>query len=240
MWQVHRADYQQVLYKAAAKRGVTLRLGCPVVSINENKPSVTIKGREVLEADIIIGADSEDSLTLWTRLLTKSTLRITSIVRNSLVTDSADTVRDSGMDVTRVNIPETLMRSDPLTAPFMEKIGLWYGPSTTIAGCPLRRGSVTCLVYQIKAIKTIERDEWLVFFDFCHTWDENSADGVSRPQKIEQLKSHFKYHAPAIQKGLSYVEKAHVWRMMETMPESWVSKSGKVALTGDAAHAVLS
>jgi 2-polyprenyl-6-methoxyphenol hydroxylase-like FAD-dependent oxidoreductase len=62
---------------------------------------------------------------------------------------------------------------------------------------------------------------------------------VSRPQKIEQLKSHFKYHAPTIQKVLSYVDEAHIWRMMETMREPWVSKSGKVALTGDAAHAVL-
>jgi salicylate hydroxylase len=61
MWQVHRADYQQVLYKAAEKRGVTLPLGCPVVSVNENKPSVTIRGGEILEADIIIGADGKHS-----------------------------------------------------------------------------------------------------------------------------------------------------------------------------------
>jgi salicylate hydroxylase len=78
-----------------------------------------------------------------------------------------------------------------------------------------------------------------VSFDFCHLRDENSADGVSRPQKIERLKLHFKHHAPTIQKVLSYVEQAHVWRRMETMPESWVSKSGKAALVGDAAHAVL-
>ena len=62
---------------------------------------------------------------------------------------------------------------------------------------------------------------------------------MSGSQKIEQLKSHFKYHAPAIQKVLSYADEAHIWRMMETMREPWVSKSGKVALTGDAAHAVL-
>jgi salicylate hydroxylase len=79
--------------------------------------------------------------------LTRLTLGIKSIVRNSLVIDSADTVRDSSMDVTRVNIPEAIMRSDQLTAPFMEQIGLWYGPSTTIAACPLRRGSATSLEY---------------------------------------------------------------------------------------------
>jgi salicylate hydroxylase len=59
---VHHADYQQVLYKAAEKRDVALRLGSPVVSVNENKPSVTIRGGEILEADIIIAADGKH---LW-------------------------------------------------------------------------------------------------------------------------------------------------------------------------------
>ena len=82
-------------------------------------------------------------------------------------------------------------------------------------------------------------DEWLGGFGFTHQRGENSADDVSRPQNIEKLKGYFKDFAPEIQKVLSYVKEAHVWRMMETMPTSWVSKSGKVVLAGDAAHAVL-
>jgi salicylate hydroxylase len=53
------------------------------------------------------------------------------------------------------------------------------------------------------------------------------------------MKTYFEDYSPVIQKALSYVEEAHVWRMLETLPPSWVSKSGKVVLTGDAAHAVL-
>jgi hypothetical protein len=117
------------------------------VSVNENKASVTIRGGEILEADIIIGVDGKHSCAFEPDILTISTLGIKSIVRNSLITDSANIVRGSGMDVMRVNIPEATMRSDPLAAPFTERIRLWYGPSTTIAGCPLRRGSAASLVY---------------------------------------------------------------------------------------------
>jgi hypothetical protein len=58
-------------------------------------------------------------------------------------------------------------------------------------------------------------------------------------QDVEHMKTYFNGFAPVIQKALSYVDEAYVWRMMETMPASWVSTSGKVVLVGDAAHAVL-
>jgi 2-polyprenyl-6-methoxyphenol hydroxylase-like FAD-dependent oxidoreductase len=58
------------LYKAAEKRGVTLRLGCPVVFVDEKAPSVTVKGGEILKADIVIGADGMASLEDLTSLLT--------------------------------------------------------------------------------------------------------------------------------------------------------------------------
>lgn len=44
------------------------------------------------------------------------------------------------MDVTRVNIPEDIVRSDPKTSGFMDEIGLWIGPSATLAAIPVRRG----------------------------------------------------------------------------------------------------
>lgn len=84
-------------------------------------------------------------------------------------------------------------------------------------------------------------DKWLLGLDCCHGRDENSAEGVgeSRKQNVKQFKEHFKGFAPAIQKVLSYVNEAHVWRIIETTPPSWVSKSGRVILIGDAAHAIL-
>ena len=57
MWNVHRADYQRVLHDAALERGVIVRFDCGVEALNENEPSVTIKGGEVVKGDLIIGAD---------------------------------------------------------------------------------------------------------------------------------------------------------------------------------------
>ncbi|TAQ86911.1 hypothetical protein B7494_g4752 [Chlorociboria aeruginascens] len=77
---LHRADLQQVLYEAAIQRGITLRLGCPVVTLDEDDQTlaVVVKGGERIEADVIVGADG-----------------IESTVRRSIVPDSAY-VHDSG------------------------------------------------------------------------------------------------------------------------------------------------
>jgi 2-polyprenyl-6-methoxyphenol hydroxylase-like FAD-dependent oxidoreductase len=60
----HRADLQQVLYQAATKRGITLRLGCPVVTLDEvdETLAVVIEGGERIEADVIVGADGESTM----------------------------------------------------------------------------------------------------------------------------------------------------------------------------------
>jgi salicylate hydroxylase len=52
------------------------------------------------------------------------------------------------------------------------------------------------------------------------------------------MKQYFKDYAPFYDKIIAYTEEANVWRIIETMPASWVSKSGKVVIIGDAAHAV--
>ncbi|WPH01599.1 FAD/NAD(P)-binding domain-containing protein, protein [Acrodontium crateriforme] len=56
-WSMRRADYQHILYEAAVEVGCDFRFGEQVVSIDGNAPSVTVKGGEVVQADIIIAAD---------------------------------------------------------------------------------------------------------------------------------------------------------------------------------------
>lgn len=58
---VHRADLQQALYKAAVGRGITLRLGCPVADVDDENVAIVIKGGERIEADMIVGADGESA-----------------------------------------------------------------------------------------------------------------------------------------------------------------------------------
>lgn len=41
------------------QKGVKVRLGCPVVSVDDSAPSVTIKGGEVVSGDLILASDGE-------------------------------------------------------------------------------------------------------------------------------------------------------------------------------------
>lgn len=66
LWPVHRADLQHVLFEAAMKAGVILRLGCLVVAVDEDgqELSVVVKGGERISADVIVGADGTSTLQL--------------------------------------------------------------------------------------------------------------------------------------------------------------------------------
>ena len=60
-------------------------------------------------------------------------------------------------------------------------------------------------------------------------------------QNFEQMKTQFDGWDPVIRNTLfGFVDKEHldayVWQMYETKPREWVSRSGKVAILGDAAH----
>jgi hypothetical protein len=79
--------------------------------------------------------------------------------------------------------------------------------------------------------------EWWLGIDYIHPTDEYSADGYSRPQNFEHMKQYFKDYVLFYHKIMAYTKEANVWRITETMPTSWVSKSGQVVIIGDAAHA---
>ena len=57
----HRADLQQVLYNAAMKQRITLRLGCTIVALDEDdeKLAVVMKSGERIETDVVVGADGK-------------------------------------------------------------------------------------------------------------------------------------------------------------------------------------
>jgi len=52
-------DYQRILAEEALKLGADLRFGCGVQSVecNVDRPRVWLDNGEVLEADVIVGAD---------------------------------------------------------------------------------------------------------------------------------------------------------------------------------------
>lgn len=95
-----------------------------MIGVDDETPAVLIDGGERIEADVIVGADG-----------------IKSVVRKSAGLDTDAIIRDSGLDVTRANIPEEVMKSDPLTASCMKQTVLYFGPRTTVASVPIRRGN---------------------------------------------------------------------------------------------------
>ncbi|OQO05913.1 hypothetical protein B0A48_10009 [Cryoendolithus antarcticus] len=201
---MHRADLQRVLHEAAIALNVNIRLGCLVTAVDDHGaiPKLTIKGKESMTADLIIGADG-----------------IHSIIRKSIAKD-ADCVRDSGIDITRANVPEAAVRSDVRTADFMNHISLWCGPSSSIAVMAVRADRVLGL-------------------DCCHQRERNDSIVPGRRQDIERFKKYYKDYDPAIKLVLSHVTDANVWGLKEARPPTWIGESGRLILIGDAAHASL-
>jgi 2-polyprenyl-6-methoxyphenol hydroxylase-like FAD-dependent oxidoreductase len=48
-----------VLYEGAKSAGVTIRFSAPVSLVNQEIPAVTLADGQVLEADLIVGADGK-------------------------------------------------------------------------------------------------------------------------------------------------------------------------------------
>lgn len=94
---MHRADYQRVLIEEAKRLGVTIRLGCEVVSVESGSDSAVVQlaNRETVNGDVIVGADG-----------------LHSIVRTAVLGYVKEPV-ESGDVAYRITIPRPLIQDDP-------------------------------------------------------------------------------------------------------------------------------
>ena len=60
--QIHRWDYQKILYEEAVRLGVEIRLGTAVSGFDTNCDHIHLGSGEVLKADLIVGSDGTKSL----------------------------------------------------------------------------------------------------------------------------------------------------------------------------------
>jgi hypothetical protein len=51
-------------------------------------------------------------------------------------------IDDTGLDITRVNIPLDLMMHTPEMADLTDHIALWFGQGTVVANVPVNRGKI--------------------------------------------------------------------------------------------------
>ncbi|KAK0444205.1 uncharacterized protein EV420DRAFT_1006725 [Desarmillaria tabescens] len=119
-YNVHRRDLVDILHCAAAPL-TTLRFNTKVASIDPDTTSVTLNTGEVIEADMIIGADGVNSLT-----------------RNVVVGSPTPAVR-SGDAAFRAIVDAKKMMLDPDLRPFVEKpqLNVWLGPDRHLVLYPI-------------------------------------------------------------------------------------------------------
>ena len=78
-WALARYQLQKTLAQVAEERGVKLLFGKQVVGIDLEKPAVRLKDDDLLEADLIVGADGTSADTLFSKKI-----GLTVDTRNSL------------------------------------------------------------------------------------------------------------------------------------------------------------
>ncbi|KAF8851417.1 FAD/NAD(P)-binding domain-containing protein [Acephala macrosclerotiorum] len=214
---IPRAKYQRMLHDAAIKAGVEVRLSSRIQCIDEKAPSVVLVNGEKMEADVIIGADG-----------------IKSTVRDAVL---------SGKDVQPIpesiayqcNISGDAMRSDPLTNQLMEGgIHSWYGPARQmICGSDSSRS-----FYRVTLIFYPTSDKTANSLDVLAA---NSSSSY-RKGNIQAMQETVSMFEPRVRKFAELVQpdNCFLWKISHLPPlPTWVSPSGKVAVLGDAAHAMV-
>ncbi|KAI9745051.1 MAG: hypothetical protein M1818_001329 [Claussenomyces sp. TS43310] len=205
-WILHRVDYQEILYQAALQRQVKVLLGSRVVELDDTsaRPSVTLESGQTIDADLIIAADG-----------------IKSPIRKVLFPESSKA--DGFLDVCRVTVPESPLRSDPELVQFITSNNFYVGTERVIASGPVRRG-----------------DSWVSCLEFVYPTRLDDERQWPKPADIAELKELYGDFEPKIGRLLDRVDEATIWKVT-TAPQlpSWRSKGGKVVLLGDAAHGTL-
>ncbi|PVH74524.1 FAD/NAD(P)-binding domain-containing protein [Cadophora sp. DSE1049] len=220
MLTVRRQIYQKVLYEAAVREGVKVRFGCRVETIDEEKPSVKLTSGETVEADLIVGADG-----------------IKSIVRPAVL-GGKDIQLEPNSTCYQCTIPGSVMESNPLTAPLAAELGIqsWWGPNSHWI-CGRKLGGQS---YDAGFFIHPTKDRPLWAFDGVDASSSNSQNS-DRKGDINDILSNISAYEPRVKEFAKMItaDECRLWKVA-ALPDlaTWVSQSGKIALLGDAAHAM--
>ncbi|KAF8134218.1 hypothetical protein EV363DRAFT_1160497 [Boletus edulis] len=116
-YQIHRADFHRLVYELAELHPrVTIRTSSRVVAMDPSIPTLTLESGEVVQADLVIGADGVKSLT------------------REYVVGGPDKPSPTGDAAYRAIIPTNLMLKDPDLRPLVETPEMvgWMGPGRHI------------------------------------------------------------------------------------------------------------
>lgn len=122
----------------------------------------------------------------------------------------------------RATVSAESMNQDPQTAELLidPNSNAWIGPGRHVMAYPIRQGAMYNLV-------------------MCHPGQV--TPGVwTQPGNVEEMRSMYADFDPVIRKIINKIKSCLKWTLADLPPlRSWLSKTGKVVLIGDAAHATV-
>lgn len=210
-WQIYRPDLQQALYERVKQLpNVSVLFGRSVKSVDHETGTVHTADGELFEADLTVAADG-----IWSR------------ARRCLPASKDVSPIAYREHHYRAVIPRSRMLSNPITAPFMAspEAKSWVGPGVFVLAYTVASAELYNLVIGVpRPSEGVPVGAW-----------NNPADIATMRGLVCDWCEEVQELASLVQEG-----ECVSWTLGEVPPiPSYVSTSGRVALVGDAAHALL-
>ena len=129
------------------KRGVVVRLACPVESVNGSGPSVTLSNGDIMKEDVIVAADgilwehgvslsietdlgitlSSAETHIKSALVIELSLGINSAIHRTFCLDKGQLF--SGIDDYMMSVPAEDIKQNPQLAHLLDTANPWWGPT---------------------------------------------------------------------------------------------------------------
>jgi salicylate hydroxylase len=208
---LHRADLMNLLLETAqARSNIEIRFGCKVVDYDFEAPKVTLEDGQTVAGDLIVGCDG-----------------IKSIVRDK-VNDKPCPPLDTGDVAYRILVPAAPLRDNPATKHLITDAWAthWIGPSAHAVGYPLRGGELYNIIIDIT--HDTDPSPPLSFSD----WMQKHSNG--------ELLDRFSDWCPEVSAILSLTGTYLKWKLADfDQLDTWIHKSNRALLLGDACHPMM-
>ncbi|KAL4972869.1 hypothetical protein BDW66DRAFT_143355 [Aspergillus desertorum] len=209
----HRVDLHNALRAAAAKevngRRVQIRLSSRVASVDAEAGVVTLEDGSAYTGDLVIGADGIHSKTVKT------------------ITGKDQKKESTGQSCFRCLVPVSKLRLNPLTAPFLEKIGL--DATHIFAGSDRRLVMYPCRGGTLLNVAAIHPSDAIARTDSTSCLDSGN---------LGDMLATYRDFCPELQEICRQAEDVKLWSLASRQPPPTFVK-GRLALLGDAAHPTL-
>ncbi|ELU37079.1 salicylate 1-monooxygenase [Rhizoctonia solani AG-1 IA] len=221
-YHIHRADFHKLLYDITIPL-IDLHLNSYVTSIDPEAPSVTIKNDKVFKCDLIIGADG-----------VKSAIR-------EMVVGHVDRPVDTGDAAYRAIVPTDKLLADPELRSLVEHPEMtgWMGPGRHIMGYCIVSNFLWASVWE----QELRLDRGFSVPRRSTTWFFSTPMTALRnlgPLKDLATTCARTLRAGSLGKLLKMVPSTLKWALRDRLPlDTWIHKSNKVVLLGDACHPML-